>query len=438
MAGVEGLGILGGYNTEYDAMTRQQGDIARYRGLQALSQMMGPQAGVPPGMLPQGPQANPPMGGPPGVGGGMPPQGGPPMGGPAPGGPPMPPGGPPMGGAPGAGMPPPPGGGGMPPQMQPPGGGFQTPGQGPLDWRTALQAIQRANPGAPPNVLAAAVDGMIPLMNADSQQQWRVMREQILLLAGQQRMEMEAMRQEGANRRTGMQQEGAMQRTETQQTGAGERAQLSAETRRATAGGSTGEALRHFLDNNPDATPTEISQYLRSLKPQTATEQKMEQHAGDIESVVTQIDSALSSIDEAQHGGAPVTGLGGAAQRMYEFGAGALGVDDSTKASDFQTKIRMIQAQLPRAMMNVGKIGKDEREHLDEVVRGLGRFTNAQQAKSALEYVKSVLQSKIQQQRPSQQQAPGGAQPSQQGNVEKIINGKTYYQDQDGNVYEKK
>jgi hypothetical protein len=70
----------------------------------------------------------------------------------------------------------------------PPGGqqqgGFGTPGQGPLDWRMALQAIQRANPGAPPNVLAAAVDGMIPMMTLQSQQQWR---EQRLMLqeAGQ-------------------------------------------------------------------------------------------------------------------------------------------------------------------------------------------------------------------------------------------------------------
>jgi hypothetical protein len=60
----------------------------------------------------------------------------------------------------------------QPPQQQ---GGFGTPGQGPLDWRMALQAIQKANPGAPPNVLAAAVDGMLPLMTQQSQQQWREM-----------------------------------------------------------------------------------------------------------------------------------------------------------------------------------------------------------------------------------------------------------------------
>jgi hypothetical protein len=317
---------------------------------------------------------------------------------------------------------PPPGGGGMPPQGGQPGGegvppqqqggqqdgGFQTPGQGPLSWQQVIQAVQRGNPGAPPNVLMSAVNRALPIMTADSQQQWRIMQEQIRMLAVTQKPQIVETQQAGAN-----------QRAAGAQAGANYRAGVAADTRKATAGGTTGEALRRFLDDKPDATPTEISEYLRSLKPQTATEQKIQQHGQDIQGVITQIDSALGSIDEAQHGGSPVTGLGGAVQRMYEFGAGALGMDDSTKASDFQTKIRMIQAQLPRAMMNVGKIGKDEREHLDEVVRGLGRFTNAAQAKSALEYVKTVLQSKIQQQgqggQPRPQGGGGAAKPKDEG-----------------------
>lgn len=180
MAGVEGLGsVLGAFDVGYDSATKQLGDVARARGLQALSQMFGqggmPPPGGPPGGQPPMPQGGPPMGGPP-MGGQPPPPSGPPMGGGAPGGMPLP-GGPP-------GMPP---GGGMPPQMQPPmgpqGGGFQTPGQGPLDWRLAVQAIQRANPGLPPNALAAAVDGMLPMMTLQSQQQWR---EMSMMLRAQQ------------------------------------------------------------------------------------------------------------------------------------------------------------------------------------------------------------------------------------------------------------
>lgn len=70
----------------------------------------------------------------------------------------------------------------MPPQGMPPGGP-QPPGGGQgLDWRTIIQKVQQANPGAPPNVLAAAVDRFLPIMSQQSQMQWR---EQSLMIREQ-------------------------------------------------------------------------------------------------------------------------------------------------------------------------------------------------------------------------------------------------------------
>jgi hypothetical protein len=343
-------------------------------------------------------------------------------------------------------------------------GGFQTPGQGPLTWQQVIQAVQKGNPGAPPNVLMAAVTRAIPLMRLDSQQQFMQFREQIQMMLANQKPQIVQMQEEGRDRRAQLgsdtrrdiaadTEEGRMARAQLsaetrtdlaklsrdakmelenlRQEGALERANLSAETRKEIAklSDATKRELFHEGEEGKDRRV--------QMRP-SVFQQKQEQHEQDIQGLVTQIDSALKSIDESQQeGGAPVTGLGGTVQRMYEFGAGTLGMDDSTKASDFQTKIRLIQAELPRALLNIGKIGKDERGHLDDVVRGLGRFTNAQQAKSALEYVKSVLQSKMGNAGQAPQQG-GGAKPKQQGNVEKVINGKTYYQDEDGKVYEKK
>ena len=193
------------YNTSagnsYEMLLKQQSEAAFGRTLQALSQSLGqqgqqgappggmPPPGPPPGM-PQGPPPGMPQPGgpppmqqqpgmmpppqgmpPPGPPGGMPPQGPPP-------GPPMPQGQPPMGGPPQSPMGgPPPGPPGMSmPQGQPPqpGGGQQfTPSSGPLDWRQVMQKVQQANPGAPPQVLAGAVDKFLPLMNQVSQMQWR-------------------------------------------------------------------------------------------------------------------------------------------------------------------------------------------------------------------------------------------------------------------------
>ena len=84
----------------------------------------------------------------------------------------------PMGGQPqmqgnpqqGAGM----GGGGMPqqqPQGQPQQGGQQQGGQ--LDWKQIAQKVSQANPGAPPQVLAAAVSKFLPLMTQQAQMEWK-------------------------------------------------------------------------------------------------------------------------------------------------------------------------------------------------------------------------------------------------------------------------
>ena len=106
------------------------------------------------------------------------------QGGPPPGGPPMAPqGGPP--GQPPGGMRPPMQGGGMPPGAGgPPGmppGGPQQGGrpQPSLDLPTIIQAIVKSNPGAPPQVIAAAVNRFTPLMNAQAQQQWKEMSLQL-------------------------------------------------------------------------------------------------------------------------------------------------------------------------------------------------------------------------------------------------------------------
>lgn len=128
--------------------------------------------GVPPGqpsqpMMPPGGSPSQPPAGPPGAPGGMPPR---PMGTGAP------------GGLPG-GMPP------GPPQMPTPGagGGQQPMGRAPMDWRQIVAAVQQANPNLPPDVLAEAVNQFLPMMNANSQQEWRMISLQLREQALQQR-----------------------------------------------------------------------------------------------------------------------------------------------------------------------------------------------------------------------------------------------------------
>lgn len=207
--GALGSGLGPGENQGYDQSLKQASDIAFGRTLQMLGQgqqQQGPIPGIgPPGGIPQQPPMGgmPPQGQPPQMGGSPPmPQGSPPMRPPQQGGPigspsPQPPIGGPIGqpGNPGAGP------GMMPPQggqqqlPQPQGWGQQGgQGGGPLDWRQVFQAVQRANPGAPPQVIAGAVEKAIPLMNSQSQQEWKQVqmqfREQALQMA-QERLAMQ-------------------------------------------------------------------------------------------------------------------------------------------------------------------------------------------------------------------------------------------------------
>lgn len=231
-----------------DLLTQIAALSARGNGLQALfggqggpmgGPMGGPGApGGPMGGQPGQPSPQPPQGVPgmmPQQQGQMPPGGMP--GGAMPQRPPgmmSPMGGQPMGGAPG----------GMPGGAMPPGGGM--PGQGGqgLDWRVIIQSLQRGNPGMPPEVLAAAVDQYMPMMNQQAQKEWQNLS---LQLRHEERMDLYKTRRElgegaeaGKDRRTGIIEQGRMDRAgvaadlrrEAEQ-GRTNRAELSSTTRQS-------------------------------------------------------------------------------------------------------------------------------------------------------------------------------------------------------------
>jgi hypothetical protein len=184
--------IAGSFNSAgLQSQQLQQGDIAQQgqaaagRALLQMFQppvpgaqpMPGGQPGQPPQGMPQQPQGpmaglrglltqpqqNPGAGGPPG----MPPQipQRPPMQAPVPGAQPLP------GAQPGMPQQ------GMPPQAPQPQMGGQQPNQpqgGQLDWKRVVQQVVQANPGVKdPRVLMTAVNQFLPIMNQQSQMEWK-------------------------------------------------------------------------------------------------------------------------------------------------------------------------------------------------------------------------------------------------------------------------
>lgn len=107
--------------------------------------------------------------------------------------------------------------------MQQQGGGQQGIGLGPggsLDWRAIAQKVAQANQGANPAVIAAAVDRFVPLMNAQSQQEWRMMS-----------MQLRSQAEEGRNDRFDAREGRLADQFGTAEQGRNARAEMSAKTR---------------------------------------------------------------------------------------------------------------------------------------------------------------------------------------------------------------
>lgn len=115
----------------------------------------------------------------------------------------------------------------------PPSGGFTPPGPGgqggPLDWRTAVQAVVRANPGIEqnPRALARAVDHYLPLMNQMSQQQWREMTLAVRQSGIESREAIARTYEAGRDRRLERSEEGRTERTEITEGGRSTRAETA-------------------------------------------------------------------------------------------------------------------------------------------------------------------------------------------------------------------
>ncbi|MDE2471864.1 MAG: hypothetical protein KGL35_24850 [Bradyrhizobium sp.] len=82
-----------------------------------------------------------------------------------------------------------------------PGGGGLSGGNQPLDWRTLVAAVKQANPNIPPDVMAEAVNQFLPMMNQQSQMEWRQISLQLREQALQDRTQQFMLAESGRNQR---------------------------------------------------------------------------------------------------------------------------------------------------------------------------------------------------------------------------------------------
>jgi hypothetical protein len=116
----------------------------------------------------------------------------------------------------------------------------------------------------------------------------------------------------------------------------------------------------------------------------------------NVQEAVREIDESILDIQESQKGGTAVTGIQGRFNRFKEWGEGLVSdtKDAPTRASVFETRMRALQAQIPRLLAGVGRISSEERAHIDNIVRGLGTFTDPQAAVNSLNELRTILENK--------------------------------------------
>lgn len=357
----------------------------------ALQQAMMPGAQPMPGQGAPPPQ--PPMPGQPSQPMGRPGMGGPPQASMVPGQQPMPGvGGPGMGQGSGGGAPMPQytggpmaGGGGMP--------------QGQFDLRTVMSRIAAANPGAPPAVIAAAIDHAMPLLNAQARMEW----QQERLALQEQNM--------------GLKAELGYGNLDARNRGldyTGRRVDESARHNQAQEGftdrrlGDTEYALeqRATQFNRRDETARR-GQDMRAEQTQGNREFRREQ--GE-QKRSGQVDAFMSDLNQARdllRSGKSVSGLGGMARRGLETAGGIVGAPEvfGEDAKRFQTYITRLQMQLPRLVAS-GRILKSEAGNIDTQLRGLARGDTRYSSEAALNDLERSLNTAMGRAAPDSRVAP--------------------------------
>ena len=413
---------------------------------------------------------------------------------------------PPMsaGGAPSA--PPPsspsaPGAPGAPGPSVPSAGGLGGVGlQGPNAWMSIGRAILQANPHISDDQLGFAINRAMPLMNAQSQMEWKNIqlemereRNRLLLLQIQERSDIAGRREEGLDRRAAGREEGLDRRSQLSaavrregEAGRMQRAELSSQTKlelrrlsdntrreitdilekgRDLRTSLSAEARKEIAKMNRESREemfeaaeegrdtrsrrseegrdrrSEAAETGRQQRQQTGIEAqdrrqqrqieaagqrqqtgieaarerqqtgieatrerqgerlaaKLHPQIGSMNEALREIDTSIADLQDSQRGGPPVAGISGAAERWLEWGRQMLQTDegDQTRATVFETRIRALQAQVPRLLAGVGRISNEERAKIDNIVRGLGTFTSPQQAINALTELRNMLSGRL-------------------------------------------
>lgn len=213
-------------------------------------------------------------------------------------------------------------------------------GRQPLDWRTLVQAVKQSNPDIKPEVLMEAVNQFLPMMTAQSQQEWRTLSMQMREQALQQREQQFMLAEQGRNSR-------ASQSSDDRRYGV--------DTRADTAAAAEGGREQRGDQRADIAKTTEAGRNQRFGDRQTQQQDQFEQREARLhESLKLREDSTYQKLEQQKQ----------SAQQRVEASQGRQGLAEWRAAADAQYRYMRTKIQTESASTGLPK--PEQKKLLDE------------------------------------------------------------------------
>lgn len=140
-------------------------------------------------------------------------------------------------------------------------------------------------------------------------------------------------------------------------------------------------------------TPEEEMTFINSGERPSATEVRTAREDARFQGGIDLIHDVLDDIHSSYRpGGVNPVGAAGAAMRLGEIGSNIMGWSDENSANLFQSKVEALRAVIPSLLTGRAVSGKDERERMTRIVRGLEMGDTRQITKGDLEWLAGFLQ----------------------------------------------
>lgn len=151
------------------------------------------------------------------------------------------------------------------------------------------------------------------------------------------------------------------------------------------------ERARDIQKENPSLKQSEATEQSYQEARQSGMLKDLNPSPKPKDKAIELIDSLIRRANQSRRELQGVTGVGGFVARVEEDVGNKLGITDDTKANDFASDLNALRLMSPKLLTGTSKSAKDERQAMQDVIRGLGPGSTAQNTASSLNELRKML-----------------------------------------------